>query len=128
MASLTVRRNILIHASPEIVWKVHTDIDAWSGWQSGISSARTLSPLEAKSEFEWKSGGASLATRAMHTWTFTAGQGGTLVTTDESMTGWLVSLLKVSRRFSTSSTCGCATSRQVRAWSVGWFASRNSSY
>jgi hypothetical protein len=97
------------------VWKVHTDIDAWSGWQSGISSARTLSPLEAKSEFEWKSGGltirstvqsfeptrciswtgASLGTRAMHTWTFTAGQGGTLVTTDESMTGWLVSLLKV---------------------------------
>ena len=51
--------------------------------------------VEAKSEFEWKSGGASLGTRAMHTWTFTAGQGGTLVTTDESMTGWLVSLLKV---------------------------------
>jgi uncharacterized protein YndB with AHSA1/START domain len=114
MAPLTVHKEILIHAPPEIVWKVQTDIDAWSRWQSGISSARTFSPVAATSTFEWKSGGltirsevqsfeptrriswtgVALGTRAMHTWTFSAEQGGTLVTTDESMTGWLVSLLE----------------------------------
>jgi uncharacterized protein YndB with AHSA1/START domain len=115
MAPLAVQKRMVIAASPEVVWKVHTDINAWSQWHSSISSARALSPLAVGSSFEWKSGGLTIAstiqslepnrriswtgksigTQAKHVWILEAQNGSTLVTTEESMEGWLVSLLKL---------------------------------
>lgn len=113
MAALTARRSVTIDAPPEVVWRIHTDIDIWSQWHKGVSRARTLSTLGAGTAFEWKSGGltirstirtwepnrsiswmgSALGTRAMHSWTLEPQHGRTLVTTEESMEGWLVSLL-----------------------------------
>jgi uncharacterized protein YndB with AHSA1/START domain len=115
MAPLAVQKRVVIDASPDIVWKIHTDINAWSQWHSSISSARAVSPLAVGSSFEWKSGGLtitstieslepnrriswtgrSIGTQATHLWLLQAQGGSTLVTTDESMEGWLVSLLKL---------------------------------
>jgi hypothetical protein len=115
MSQLFARKQVFIEASPEIVWNVHTDIDAWVQWQRSISSARALAPLAVGSSFEWKSGGltivstiqtlelnrsiswtgVAIGTQANHTWTLQAKNGGTLVITEESMNGWLVSLLKL---------------------------------
>jgi hypothetical protein len=39
-APLVVRKKIFIKASPEIVWKLLADINAWSQWQPGVSMAR----------------------------------------------------------------------------------------
>lgn len=115
MAQLSATKSLVIQASPDVVWRVHTDIGAWSQWHRSISSARTVGPLAVGSTFEWKSGGLalvstvqtlepvrhiswsgrSLGTKAIHTWTLQPKDGGTLVTTEESMAGWLVSLLKL---------------------------------
>jgi uncharacterized protein YndB with AHSA1/START domain len=116
MAPLTTaQKRLVIEASPEVVWKVHTDINAWSQWHSSISSARAVAPLAVGSSFKWKSSGLtitstvhtlepnqriswtgkSLGTQADHTWMLQAQNWGTLVTTEESMAGWLVSLLKL---------------------------------
>ena len=115
MAPVTAQKRLIIEASPEVVWKVHTDVNAWSQWHRSISSARAVARLAVGSSFEWKSGGLtivstvqtleqnrriswtgkSLGTEANHTWTLEAHNEGTLVTTEESMAGWLVSLLKL---------------------------------
>lgn len=115
MAQVFAKKRLVIEASPEIVWKIHTDVNAWSQWQRSISSARTVAPLAVGSSFRWRSGGLiitatvhtlepnrrmswtgkSLGTQASHTWVLEAQNGGTLVTTEESMAGWLVSLLKL---------------------------------
>ncbi len=115
MKPLISKRSALIAASPKIVWRAHTDINSWSQWHRSISSARGDVPLAVGSAFEWKSGGLtivstvhtlernrriswsgrSLGTRANHTWMLVARDGGTLVTTQESMVGWLVSLLRL---------------------------------
>lgn len=115
MSTVTAHRHLTIEAPLEVVWKIHTDIDAWSQWQSAISSAHARGPLAVGSQFDWKSGGLTIAstvqtlepnqriswtgkalgTRANHTWMLQAKNGGTLVTTEESMTGWLVSVLNL---------------------------------
>ena len=115
MAQLSARKSLMILASPEAVWQVHTDVNGWSQWQRSIFTARTRGPLAVGSSFQWKSGGLaiastvlalepprriswsgrSLGTDAVHTWTLQAKDGATLVTTEESMAGWLVSLLRL---------------------------------
>lgn len=114
-ASLVAHRKILIQAAPEVVWKIHTDINAWSQWQPGITRATLEGPLAVGSIFQFKSGGLiisatiqvvepnqrigwtgqTLGTQASHVWLLAPHQNGTLLTTDESMEGWLVSLLKL---------------------------------
>jgi len=114
-APLIAHKEIFIQASPEVVWGIHTDINAWSQWHSDISMSRLESPLAVGSLFHWKAGGLSLTstiqevepnqrvswigkalgTRARHIWMFRPHQNGTLLTTEESLEGWLVSLSKV---------------------------------
>ncbi len=113
-ASLTAHREIFIQAPSEVVWKTHTDINAWSQWQPGITTAKLAGPLAVGSIFQFKSGGLTitstiqviepnqrigwtgqaLGTQASHIWLLTPHPNGTLLTTEESMAGWLVSLLK----------------------------------
>lgn len=111
---LIAHQEILIQAPPEVVWKTHTDINAWSQWQPGITTSNLADPLAVGSIFQFQSGGLTitatiqvvepnqqigwtgraLGTQARHVWLLTPHQNGTLLTTDESMEGWLVSLLK----------------------------------
>ena len=95
----------------DLVWRSPLRID----WHRSISSARLIGPLAVGSAFKWKSGGLdiesivqalepihrvswtgrSLGTEATHRWVLEPLDGATLVTTEESMEGWLVSVLKL---------------------------------
>jgi hypothetical protein len=114
-AALFTRKELLIHAQPHTVWNIHTGIDAWSRWQPGIALSKLEGALRVGSVFQWKTGGLtitstievvepeerigwtgrSLGTQAKHIWTFRPHQSGTLVTTEESMDGWFVRILKI---------------------------------
>jgi uncharacterized protein YndB with AHSA1/START domain len=114
-APLVAHKEILIQASPEVVWKIHTTVNDWSQWQPSIDMAKLEGPLAEGSIFQWKSGGLTitstiqvvepnrqigwtgkaLGTRASHVWKFNTHNNGTMLTTEESMEGWLVSILKI---------------------------------
>lgn len=114
-APLVAQREIFIQASPEVVWKIHTDINNWGQWQPGIDMAKLEGPLATGSIFQWKSGGLTitstiqivesnqqigwtgkaLGTRASHIWMLKGYNDGTMLTTEESMEGWLISILKL---------------------------------
>jgi hypothetical protein len=114
-APFVARREILIQALPDAVWKVHSDISAWSGWHPDITKAELNGPLAIGSAFHWRAGGASLRSKlevvdpnkqlawtgksvgvqARHVWTLTQQGNGTLVTTRESLDGWLARVLSL---------------------------------
>lgn len=114
-APLVARKEIFIHAPLETVWRIQTDINAWKEWQPDISHSKLDGGLEVGSVFRWTSGGFSvtstiqiieslqrigwtgiaLGSRAKHLWIFQRQQDGAVVTTEESMEGWLISLLKL---------------------------------
>jgi uncharacterized protein YndB with AHSA1/START domain len=116
-APLIARRQIFIETPPNIVWNIQTDIDNWSGWQPDITESKLQGPLAVGCAFRWKSRdlnvtstiqvleqnqkiswtGRSLGTHAKHAWAFTPQDNGTLVTTEESMDGWSIRLLKLVR-------------------------------
>ena len=103
-----------IAAPPETVWAVISDIAAWPAWNPDVKSATFDGPLEAGSEFRWKSGPASLVSRlevvdppreigwtgttmgirAIHVFRFEPAEGGTLARSEESWSGGLAGLLK----------------------------------
>jgi uncharacterized protein YndB with AHSA1/START domain len=114
-ATLIAHKEILIQAPPEAVWQIHTDINRWGQWHPGITMTNLAGPLAAGSVFQWKTGGLTLTstiqvvepnqrigwtgkgvgTQASHLWTLKPHQDGTLLTTEESMQGWLVVCLKL---------------------------------
>ncbi len=113
-APLVARKEIFINAPIQAVWKIQSDIDGWKGWQTDISKSQLNGALMAGSVFKWTSGGfavtstlqevvpqqrlawsgKSLGSFAKHVWMFKSQNGGTVVTTEESMEGWLISILK----------------------------------
>lgn len=117
-APMTAQDSILINADPGIVWQVLTDFDHWPEWQSAVSAASLQGELTVGAEFRWKSQGLniqseirelnpgqrigwvgdSLGMRAIHIWDFEPNENGTLVTSHESMSGWLTRLLKLFDR------------------------------
>jgi uncharacterized protein YndB with AHSA1/START domain len=114
-ATLIAHKEILIQAPPEAVWKIHTDINKWGQWHPAITMTNLAGPLAAGSVFQWKTGGLTLTstiqvvepnqqigwtgkglgTQASHLWRLKPHQDGTLLTTEESMEGWLVIVLKL---------------------------------
>jgi len=114
-APLVAKKEIFIQASPQSVWKIHTDINSWSQWQPGIRFSKLEGALMAGSVFQWKPGGitikstievvepnerigwtgTAIGTQARHSWTLKPHEDGTLLTTEESMDGWLSKTLKV---------------------------------
>ncbi len=114
-APLVAHKEIFIQASPEVVWKIHTAINDWPQWQPSMDMAKLEGPLAVGSIFQWKSGGLTinstiqvvepnqqigwtgkaLGTRASHIWILRSHNDGTMLTTEESMEGWLVSILKL---------------------------------
>jgi uncharacterized protein YndB with AHSA1/START domain len=113
-APLVARKEIFIQASPDKVWDIQTDINSWKDWQPDISRAQLYGDLTVGSVFRWTSGGLAitsmlqevepgrriawtghaLGSNAKHIWIFRPQDDGTLVTTEESMEGWLIRLLK----------------------------------
>ena len=113
-APLVARKEIFIQASPDKVWDIQTNINSWKDWQPDISRAQLIGALTVGSVFRWTSGGFAVTStlqevepkrriawtgeafgsNAKHIWILRPQGDGTLVTTEESMEGWLILLLK----------------------------------
>ena len=117
-APVRASSEILILAPIDKVWKLLSAIDSWPKWQSTISSARTSGPLQPGTEFIWISGGTKIKSRlavvapntdlawtgtafgakAIHIWHLKAPEEGrTLVSTEESMSGFMVKIFYSSK-------------------------------
>ncbi|HXR14637.1 MAG TPA: SRPBCC family protein [Terriglobales bacterium] len=110
---------IVIHATVEKVWSVLTDITGWPKWQSDISTAAITGPLQEGTTFSWTTGGTHIKSRlalvqpcnqfawtgtafgakAIHIWKLSRLAGDqTMVRTDESMQGFLLTLFYSSKK------------------------------
>ena len=107
-------KELVIHAKPEKVWEVLTDIDRWSDWNGNIKDPQTKEKPAAGSIFTWKNSGSKIvseihtleqnrmlgwtgknfAARAIHNWYLTPIEDGTKVRAEESMEGWIMGLMK----------------------------------
>jgi uncharacterized protein YndB with AHSA1/START domain len=114
-ASMVARDSILIAAPVERIWAALTDIARWPEWQPPVSTATLAGPLAPGTTFRWKASGMtitsqlhdvvapsrvswtgeSLGTHAIHVWQLEPEAGGTRVSTQESMRGWLPRLVKI---------------------------------
>lgn len=114
-APLSAREEILISAPVEQVWSAMSEIDRWAEWQSDVTAAKLDGELKAGTTFHWKAKGLNIVStiqvcepmhrmgwtgnspgmQAVHLWTFEPSAEGTLVTTEESLSGWFARLLKV---------------------------------
>lgn len=117
-APVKASSEITIHAAPEKVWHLLTDIDNWPKWQSTISSAHINGAVEPGTRFSWTNGGAKIESRiavvdpgmelvwtataykarAIHIWQLQPlPDGGTMVKTSESMNGFLLRVFYSSK-------------------------------
>jgi hypothetical protein len=117
-APVCASSEILILAPIDKVWKLLSAIDDWPKWQSTISSARMSGPLQPGTEFIWTSGGAKIKSRlalvvpntdlawtgttfgakAIHIWHLKAPEEGrTVVSTEESMSGFMLKVFYSSK-------------------------------
>jgi uncharacterized protein YndB with AHSA1/START domain len=114
-APLVAEHRIVIAAPRPAVWALLTDIADWPRWHSAITRAELDGPLAPASSFRWTSGGMAivstlqlveherrlgwtgkaLGTTTEHIWTLEEHPEGTLVTTAESMSGWLIYPVKL---------------------------------
>lgn len=106
-------QKITIQAPSDKVWRVLSQIDHWEEWQTDISHPKLSGPLQAGSNFSWKTNGARIQSTlhtvvpnaelgwygksfgrfAIHNWILRQVGDSTEVTVEESMEGWLVQLL-----------------------------------
>lgn len=113
-APVVKRDSILIHASPEKVWSILTDINKWPDWNTSISRAALKGEPLVGSTFSWTINGVgiqsilhsvvpystfgwsgkTIGTQAIHNWYLEAREGSTLVRVEESMQGWIPALFK----------------------------------
>jgi uncharacterized membrane protein len=114
-APMSARREIFIEAPVEKVWNIQTDIEGWPAWQPDITSAKLEGGLKPGTIFRWKAKGLgivstlqtmeanrqigwtgiSVGMSAIHNWSFESQSTGTRVVTEESLSGWLVRLMKL---------------------------------
>jgi len=108
-------KTITIHANPEKVWTVLSEVNKWETWESDNKNPVLKGEFIAGNSFTWQSNGLSIRSHikvaeryskivwsgpafgafAVHTWTFTPLPNGyTRVDVRESMEGWLVTLFK----------------------------------
>ena len=106
-APVIARHAIDIAAPLDVVWALHTDVNAWPRWQTDITTARLDGGFTVGASFTWTSFGFSvtspiyhLADRAgvlwggtadgitgIHEWLFSASPTGVRVATNESFAG-----------------------------------------
>jgi len=113
---------IVIQAPAEKVWSVLTAVNNWPKWQSDIKEAEMIGPLESGTAFTWRSGGTRIRSKialvepnkeiawtgtalnatAVHVWKLEQLPGNkTLVKTEESMSGFLLTLFYSSQELQT---------------------------
>jgi uncharacterized protein YndB with AHSA1/START domain len=115
-APVKCSKAIVINATADKVWKVLTDINRWSQWQTEISESKIYGPTVPNTVFNWKTGGAKIQSQihtvnpfrqfgwtgkamgmyAIHNWELSEENGTTIVTVEESMEGLVARLLKKS--------------------------------
>lgn len=114
---------ITIHAPVEKVWRVLTDVSNWPTWQADITAAEIAGPLREGTVFSWTAGGTRIQSRialvqpyeqfawtgkaymakAVHVWKLERLSGDqTIVKTEESMQGFLLTLFYSSRKLEES--------------------------
>jgi hypothetical protein len=109
-------KTIAINKDSKKVWKVLTNINNWTNWQTDITKTKLNGELKPQTTFYWYSGGAKIHSTlhtvepyrqfgwtgktfgifAVHNWTLTETKGHTKVDVDESMEGLLAGLFKKS--------------------------------
>jgi len=113
-APVVQTKEIIINATPEKVWKVLTNIQSWEKWNERIEKPKLKGNLEVGSSFIWKTNGSKIKSkihtftpeemlgwqgkafgaRAIHNWYLKLTENGTKVRVEESMEGWIISLMK----------------------------------
>ena len=116
---------IEVAAAPEVVWAVLTEIESWPSWNPAVKSVSFEGGLDEGSEFRWKAGpgtitstirdvdaprriawtGTSFGIKAIHVHTLEPRNGGTLVKSEESYSGLVVSLFRDGSRGRWTARC-----------------------
>lgn len=106
-APVLAQHDIDIEASLDTVWRLHTNVNAWTSWQTDITEARIEGPMEPGVSFSWSSfgfpvtstvyevtaptrvlwGGTAGGITGIHEWIFQETPGGVHVVTNESFSG-----------------------------------------
>lgn len=113
-APVIQKREIIIEATPEEVWDILTNINAWQQWNDRIKKSSMQEELVVGSPFTWTINGSKIKSRvhslspykmfgwegkafgasAIHNWYLEVCDHGTKVTVEESMEGWVINLIK----------------------------------
>lgn len=113
---------ITINAKPERIWVLLTDVNSWPTWQKDITQAEMRGPFQPGTDFTWTSGtqirsrlalvqppqalawtGQAYKAKAIHVWKLEAlPNGQTLVTTNESMDGFMLTVFYSSKKLKES--------------------------
>jgi len=114
-AAIVSKQSIKIDAPTATVWTVITQVNKWHEWQPRVKKAHLAGPFGEGESFEWTGSGMnikskihtcepfvelgwtgnSIGTVAIHNWSLVSIKDGTIVTVEESLTGFLPSLLKL---------------------------------
>jgi uncharacterized protein YndB with AHSA1/START domain len=106
-APVLAQHEVDIHASVEEVWRLHTDVNGWTAWQTDITQAHIDGQMEPGASFSWSSfdfpvtstvyemtdherilwGGTAGGITGIHEWIFESTPEGVHVVTNESFTG-----------------------------------------
>jgi len=113
-APVVEKQQTFIPVAPEIIWQVISNINDWPKWQSDVTKAKIMGPLQEGTVFKWKAGGVNFTSKlhtvlknksigwigktfgakAIHNWFLEPKDGGTIVYVEESLQGLLPSLMK----------------------------------
>jgi Polyketide cyclase / dehydrase and lipid transport len=106
-APVLAQHEIDIRAPLDTVWRLHTNVNAWTNWQTDITEAHIEGPMEPGVSFSWSSfgfpvtstvydvteharvlwGGTAGGITGIHEWIFQETTGGVHVLTKESFSG-----------------------------------------
>lgn len=114
-APLIAKKEIIINAPINHVWGIQSDIHNWPKWQQDISFANLEGELKKGATFTWKAvginiisvlqevtvnqtmswSGDSIGMHAIHIWNFEKLGSKTKVITQESLSGWFATIIKL---------------------------------
>jgi uncharacterized protein YndB with AHSA1/START domain len=106
-APVVAHHEVEIDAPLETVWRLHTDVNSWPGWNPDITAAQLDGTFEPGESFDWTSygfsvtstiyevvprlrifwGGTAGGITGVHEWLFEETPGGVRVITNESFAG-----------------------------------------
>jgi uncharacterized protein YndB with AHSA1/START domain len=112
-APARARAEIMINADPESVWNVLIDVKNWPNWNPDVKNVVMDQKFIVGSEFKWKAGpgtitsklqeiekpkllvwtGKTMGIHAVHVWRLKPINGQTIISSEESWTGLMVSIL-----------------------------------